>query len=215
MISDTVGLILIFGISVVIIACRWYFGRQRRVSLRTDIIIGVLIVSLAGLVLLLIGRLPWCSCNRILLWSSDIFSENNSQQITDPYSFTHLIHGLAFYLLFWIFARRLPFGLRLIMAVALESIWEVIENSDMIIGYYRAETISLGYYGDSVINSISDIAMMVGGFIFSRKVPVWVSVLVFVLIEVSLALWIKDNLTLNVLMFIHPFEAIRNWQLGL
>ncbi|PJE51138.1 MAG: hypothetical protein COV29_02595 [Candidatus Yanofskybacteria bacterium CG10_big_fil_rev_8_21_14_0_10_36_16] len=215
MISDAVGLILIFGISAGTIVWRWYFGRKNKISLRTDIFIGIFIILLTALLLLLMGRLPWCACNQIWIWSGDVFSEHNSQHITDPYSPTHFIHGILFYLLLWVFARRIPIGVRLLMAIALESAWEVIENTDAVIEYYRANTISLGYYGDSVINSISDIVVMAIGFVFSWKVPTWVSVLVLVVIEVFLAFWIKDNLTLNIIMFIHPFEAIKNWQLGM
>ncbi|MDP3954467.1 MAG: DUF2585 family protein [bacterium] len=214
MISDTLGLILIFSISGAIIASRWYFGRRHNISIRADIFIGLFIILFAGFLLLLMGRVPWCTCNQVWLWSGDIFTEHNSQHISDPYTLTHFIHGIAFYLLLWLFFKRWPIGLRLLLAVGLESVWEVIENTDMVIDYYRANTISLGYYGDSVINSISDIIIMAVGFWFTRKSPIWVSVLVVIAIEIFLAFWIKDNLTLNIIMFIHPFEVIKSWQLG-
>jgi|SRR3989344_2603808 len=215
MIGDGAGIILIFGVVALIIIGRQFLAYRKnvKIQLKADILGGTFIILFAATVLLLMGRLPWCSCNEIWLWSGDIFSEHNSQHIFDPYTFTHFIHGVLFYALIWLFGKRLPFGLRLLLAVGIESAWEIIENTDAVIGYYRANTVSLGYYGDSVINSVSDILAMAVGFWFSYRFRVLASILALVTIEIFLAFWIKDNLTLNILMFIHPFEFIKNWQL--
>ncbi len=168
----------------------------------------------AGAIELRMGRVPWCTCGYIKLWHGVVASSENSQHLTDWYTFTHLLHGIGFYVLLWVAARRLPPGTRFMAAVLLEAAWEVVENSPFIIERYRAATISLDYYGDSVINSLSDIATMMIGYGFAKIAPVWTAIALFVAIEVVLALAIRDNLTLNVLMLIHPFDAIKHWQLA-
>jgi hypothetical protein len=125
-----------------------------------------------------------------------------------------VIHGIGFYALLWLVARRLPPGVRFVIAVLLEAAWEVFENTPFVINRYRAATISLDYYGDSVINSMSDIVSMMLGFWIARRAPPWLSVVLVVVLEVTVVLIIRDNLTLNILMLIHPFEAIKRWQLG-
>lgn len=174
----------------------------------------VVIVAAAAIIERAMGRVLWCSCGSITFWHGVVNSAENSQQITDWYTFTHVIHGLAFYGLLWLAARRLPFEVRLVLAVLLEASWEVVENTPAVIERYRAATISLDYYGDSVLNSISDIAAMVLGFWIARRAQLWLSVGLVMAIEIGLALMIRDNLTLNVLMLLYPFEAIKQWQLG-
>jgi hypothetical protein len=174
----------------------------------------VLIVAAAAAIELAMGRVPWCSCGHIKLWHGVVKSSENSQQITDWYTFSHVVHGLGFYFLLWMAARRLPVGARFVMAVLVEAGWEVLENTPMVIERYRAATISLDYYGDSVINSTSDILAMMFGFWLARRLPPWVSVTLTLVIELALATIIRDNLTLNILMLIHPFETIKRWQLG-
>ena len=159
------------------------------------------------------GRVPWCTCGTIKLWHGVVKSSENSQQITDWYSFTHVIHGIGFYVVLWLFARRLPPGARFVIAVLLEAVWEVAENTPFVINRYRAATISLDYYGDSIINSMSDIFCMMLGFVIARKLPVWATVALVVVVEVALLIIIRDNLTLNILMLIHPFDAIKQWQM--
>ena len=147
-------------------------------------------------------------------WEGNIWSSENSQRLADPYSFSHLVHGILFYALLWSFARKLPVRHRLLMALALEASWEILENSPLIINRYREATISLGYVGDSVLNSMSDIIMMTMGFLFASRVPARVSGAVVIIMEIGCAFWIRDNLTLNIIMLIHPFEAIKHWQMA-
>ena len=136
------------------------------------------------------------------------------QHLTDWYTFSHVLHGIGFYFLLWLVARRLDPSWRFVLAVLLEATWEVAENSPIIINRYRAATIALDYFGDSIVNSMADIFAMILGFWIARKAPAWVSVAVFLGVEIALAAAIRDNLTLNIMMLIHPLEAVKRWQLG-
>jgi len=160
------------------------------------------------------GRVPYCRCGYIKLWHGVVNSSENSQHITDWYTFTHVIHGIGFYFLLWLAARRVSPGARFLAAVLLEAGWEVIENTPFVIERYRAATISLDYYGDSIVNSMSDIVAMMLGFWLARRMPVWASIALVIVLEAALAAIIRDNLALNILMLIHPFEAIKRWQMG-
>lgn len=148
------------------------------------------------------------------LWEGDIWSSENSQRVADPYSFSHLVHGMLFYGFLWLVARKLPVRYRLLIALAVEAGWELLENSPLIINRYREATIALGYVGDSVLNSLSDILMMTLGFLFASRMRPKVTVAAIILMEAGCAWWVRDNLTLNIIMLIHPVEAIKAWQMA-
>ena len=178
------------------------------------IFVAVALVALAAIIELALGRVPWCTCGYIKLWHGVVQSSENSQHLTDWYTFSHVVHGVGFYFLLWLGARRLPPGARFLLAVLLEAGWEVLENTPMVINRYRAATISLDYFGDSIVNSVSDILAMMIGFSIAHRSAVWASVALILVLETGLAFLIRDNLTLNILMLIHPFELVRQWQLG-
>ncbi|MFT4013149.1 MAG: DUF2585 domain-containing protein [Paracoccus sp. (in: a-proteobacteria)] len=179
---------------------------------RLPYLLAALIVALAAAWLLWIGREPICKCGYIKLWHGETVSAENSQHIADWYTPSHLIHGLLFYAALWLVAPRLPLSWRLTIATLVESLWELVENSDAIIERYRAVTISLDYYGDSVLNSVSDILTMMLGFALASRLPVWASVGIVLGFEALTTWLIRDGLALNVLMLIWPLQAVRDWQ---
>ena len=192
-------------------------GRARTGNRRETLVaiaLCCLIFLASALALYLMGRVPWCTCGYVKLWHGAVMSSENSQHLSDWYSFSHIIHGFLFYFLFWLIAPRWPMSLRLVPALAVEAAWEVFENTDFIINRYREATISLDYYGDSIINSTADILFMLLGFLTAGKLPLWLTIVLAVAMELGVGYVIHDNLALNILMLIYPLEFVRQWQAG-
>ena len=181
---------------------------------RADAAVGAGIVLVTAALELAMGRSPLYAHGPVKIWVGDVNSDQNSQQVTDPYTFSHVIHGALFYGLTHVAMGPASFGTRLIVALTIEGSWEAYENTDTVINRYRAATIALGYYGDTVLNSVSDIAACLVGFLIASRLRWWWNVSWVVATEIVLAIAIRDNLTLNVIMLIWPIEAIRRWQLG-
>jgi hypothetical protein len=172
------------------------------------------VVTAAVVQLRIQGRLWLCACGRVLLWSGDAWSADNSQHFFDPYSFTHVLHGFAFCgLLAWLLPR-VPWVWRLALAISIEAAWEVFENSAFVINRYRETTLALGYTGDTIINSFGDIVACGLGFLLARRLGFRRTLLVFALTEIVLLIWIRDSLLLEILMLIYPVDAIKAWQLN-
>ena len=181
---------------------------------RRAAIAAFLIIVAAAAILLAMGRNPICTCGSVDLWVGSRDSPRTSQMLADWYSLSHIVHGLLFYALLWLLARRWPVEWRFLSALAVEALWEITENTPMVIDRYRATTAALGYTGDSVLNSVSDILMMCAGFLAARRLPVWGSILLLVALETIPLFAIRDNLMLNVWTLLAPNTAVQAWQAG-
>ena len=176
----------------------------------------IAIVLCGAVALYLMGRPLICTCGYVKLWEGEVFSAGNSQHVTDWYTFTHVSHGFLFYFLIWLVTKlmriRFSVATAFVAAVVIETAWEVLENTNFVIDRYRAATPAFGYYGDSVLNSVSDIAAMAVGFALAANLPVWLIVAAAILMEAGLAVLIRDNLSLNLIMLLYPLDVIRDWQ---
>ncbi len=183
------------------------FGRYQSVVIFAIIVVAVVVLNWQG-------RVWWCQQGDYTPWAWNIWSSHNSQHIIDPYTFTHILHGVLEFWLIGLVFWKMPMAWRFVLAIFIESSWEVAENSSYIINRYREETISLDYFGDSIINSLADIAACASGFMIARYLRFWKSLAFFVATEIILILTIKDSLIINIIMLISPIEAIKKWQVG-
>lgn len=175
---------------------------------------GAMIV-VATIMLAIQGRVVWCEAGDYWPWSWTVMSRHNSQHIIDPYSFTHILHGILEFWLIGLVFQRVPLGWRFVIAIFIESTWEVVENTSYVINRYREATISLDYFGDSIINSLADIVCCGIGFVIARKLGLWKSLVLFIVTETILIFSIRDSLILNIIMLIYPIDAIKSWQTGI
>lgn len=174
-----------------------------------------LIIIAATITLKFQGRVWWCEAGDLVPWSWDVWSRHNSQHLMDPYSFTHMLHGILEFWLIGLIFRRMPLAWRFFLALFVESSWEVIENTQYVINRYREATISLDYFGDSIANSLADIVFCGLGFLIALRLRFWRSLALFIATEAVLLFWIRDSLVLNIIMLLYPIEAIKHWQTGL
>ncbi len=170
------------------------------------------LVSFQAIILYLFGQPAISTDGQVKLWEGEVLSAGNSQHLSDWYTFSHIIHGLLFYGLAWVIFRKQPAGVRFLMAVGLEAGWEVLENTPMVINHYRQQALAQGYTGDSILNSVSDNVSMMLGFLVAWRLPVWAVVVFGLGLELFAAFMIRDNLTLNVINLVYPFEFIADWQ---
>lgn len=186
-----------------------------RLTSRDYVLIALGLVALQVAVLLALGRAPICPCGTVKLWHGMVNSSQNSQHIFDWYTPSHVIHGVLLYAVLRFVFPKLPVMQRFLIALGIEVAWEILENTPLVIERYRSGTISLGYQGDSIINSVADALAMSFGFFLASQLPVAISVLLVIVLELFVVYFVRDNLFLNVLMLLHPLDPIREWQAAL
>lgn len=175
----------------------------------------IAVVGLMTLVLWTQGRIWWCKSGDLAVYIHQAWnSSHTSQHLFDPYTFTHVLHGVLAFWLAGLLLKRLDMRWRFVAAIAGEAAWEVLENSSYIIEKYRENTASLEYFGDSIMNSVGDVLACAIGFAIAAKLGRWRSLAFFVAVELVLLLWIRDGLLLNILMLIYPMDWVKAWQLG-
>jgi|SRR5262245_24675756 len=201
--------LIVFAVVVGVLLARRFVLKAGTTA---DVALIVVLIVVAGGLELAMGRPLTYRNGPVRFWSGNIRNDQNSQQIADPYTFTHVTHGALFYGLTWLTMRPAAVATRLIVAAGLESAWEVYENTETVVQRYRKDTISLGYYGDSVINSAADILACMVGFLLAWRLPKTATIAWVVAFEIMLAFWIRDNLTLNILMLVYPIRTIKTWQ---
>ncbi|HRH40619.1 MAG TPA: DUF2585 family protein [Pyrinomonadaceae bacterium] len=189
-------------------------SRKYRVNVIYPIL--AMMVSIVGMVIALYwqGRVWWCKVGDLSPWSSDIWSTHNSQHFFDPYTFTHILHGVLYFWIINLIFREMPLRWKFFLVIFVECGWELLENSNFVIERYRAATISLDYFGDSILNSLSDVLSCSFGAFLAYKLKFWRSLIYFAATEILLLFLIRDNLTLNIIMLIYPIDAIKQWQMG-
>lgn len=174
-------------------------------------IAGILFV-LTGLLEYLFHRPVFGPDGRFAFWNTSIWSNECSQRLADPYSFSHIVHGIVFYGVLWLCFRKATVAARFLTTVIAGCAWEVVENLPFIIERFRVANAALGYNGDSIMNSLSDVVMMAFGFWIAWKFTPWKSIAATLVMEIGCALWVRDNLTLQFAMLLHPVKAVQNWQ---
>ena len=184
-----------------------FLKKHRFVIISTFVVLGVV-----ALIEIFNGRSLLGPDGKFGWWDNNIWGAFSSQRVADVYSFSHIIHGIIFYAFLWLVTRKLPLKYRFLIAIIIEAGWELLENSPIIINRYRSATIALEYAGDSVLNSVSDIGMVVIGFLIARFSKIWLSIALIVVFELGCLFWVRDNLTLNVLMLAYPSQSIKTWQ---
>ncbi|WP_439625534.1 DUF2585 domain-containing protein [Shinella sp.] len=192
------------------------FSRKSRVNrtVLNSLLLAAGFIGATALLLYTMGQPLICKCGYVKLWHGVVVSSENSQHLSDWYTPSHIIHGILFFGLFTLILPKAGINLRLALSLVLECAWEILENTDMIINRYRESTISLDYFGDSVINSSADILAMVVGFFLASRLPVWASIALIVVFEGVTTYLIRDGLALNILMLVWPLEAVKAWQGG-